>query len=137
MDFAVVFFPHSRSADVVPANSVQGQLNCGITTKVRWSGRLYTAKILFAGPKELCELKVLQVTGEGELADGPFEIAASGSTSAAATPVGPNSEERERMRRLISIEEHIESNTETVGRIHRTVTNIEPRVIRLEKTLKV
>ncbi|VDL80382.1 unnamed protein product [Nippostrongylus brasiliensis] len=92
-------------------------------------------KILFAGPKELCELNVQRVTAEGELADGPFEIAASGSTSSAETPAGPSSEEKERMTRLISIEERVAHSTETVGRIHRLVANNEQRLIRLERML--
>ncbi|VDL87093.1 unnamed protein product [Nippostrongylus brasiliensis] len=136
MEFAVVFFLHSLTADVVPARSVQGELKCGLTTKVRWGGRLYAAKILFIGPKELCELKVPQVTAEGELTDGPFEMAAIGdSTATEVTPVVSNSEERERIQRMINIEERTASTNEMMSRMHRMLFNIDQRLSRVGKTV--
>ncbi|VDL72512.1 unnamed protein product [Nippostrongylus brasiliensis] len=136
MEFAVVFFLHSLTVDVVPAKAVQGDLKRGVTTKVRWGGRLYAAKILFIGPKELCELKVPQVTAEGELVDGPFEIAAvRDPTSSEVTSVNRNLEEMEIEQRMINIEERSASTNEMLSRIERMLLNFDQRMSDIERTV--
>lgn len=44
-DFAVVYFPRSKNADVVAASSVNGTCVVGETRRVRWHEKTYSAKI--------------------------------------------------------------------------------------------
>ncbi|WKY09985.1 hypothetical protein Q1695_002380 [Nippostrongylus brasiliensis] len=74
MSFAIAFFPHSSTADVVPATAVLGEVKRGVTTKVKWCGRSYTAKLLFIGPKVLCETKISKVSRSGELLEEEFDM---------------------------------------------------------------
>ncbi|WKY15077.1 hypothetical protein Q1695_000525 [Nippostrongylus brasiliensis] len=67
MSLAIVFFPHSSSADVVPASAVHGDVRRGAVTKAKWGDRTYIAKVLYVSPKELCELKIKHVTADERL----------------------------------------------------------------------
>ncbi|WKY16473.1 hypothetical protein Q1695_001261 [Nippostrongylus brasiliensis] len=60
MSFVIAFFRHSSTADVVPASAVNGEVRRGVTTKIRWGGRAYIAKVGL-------------VTADGELTDEPFD----------------------------------------------------------------
>ncbi|VDP09797.1 unnamed protein product [Heligmosomoides polygyrus] len=74
MAFALVFFSHSCTSDVVPLSAVPHGCVVGDVTKVRWESRSYKAKIIFIGRKEICELKSSSVTADGELLEDVFDV---------------------------------------------------------------
>lgn len=72
--FSGVFFPRSRTSDVVSLDDVIGTPHIGRILKVRWHGKVYTAKVVCVGTKEECEEKLLRLTSDGELIDSSYEI---------------------------------------------------------------
>ncbi|VDL86710.1 unnamed protein product [Nippostrongylus brasiliensis] len=72
--WVVVYFPRTKTVDVMNASAVCGEVTVGDKTKVKWNERMYTAKIMFVGPKLLCEQKAPQVTKEGFLEEFGFEV---------------------------------------------------------------
>ncbi|KAK5975077.1 hypothetical protein GCK32_020328 [Trichostrongylus colubriformis] len=74
MSFALIFFPHSRTSDVVPLSSVAHGAQMGGTTRVRWQGRNHKGKVLFTGPREICEMNAQCVSADGELIEDVFDV---------------------------------------------------------------
>ncbi|KAL6726613.1 hypothetical protein Aduo_008567 [Ancylostoma duodenale] len=74
MQYALVFFRQSRKACVVPRADVEGEFKLQANVKARRDGRSQSAKIIFIGPKRLCESKMDYITTTGRLNDDDFEI---------------------------------------------------------------
>ncbi|WKY06168.1 hypothetical protein Q1695_006404 [Nippostrongylus brasiliensis] len=92
--------------------------------------------VLYAGPKELCELKVGQVTAEGDLVNQEFELASlGGSGSSGANPPPPSSEERERVQRWATMEEHCATSADLHRADHRLLLSMDQLLRQMAKTL--
>ncbi|VDO89504.1 unnamed protein product [Heligmosomoides polygyrus] len=117
MSFALVFFLHCRTRDVILVTDIREGTEVGAVTKARWNGRMYKAKVLYIGPKELCEVKAPNVTEEGELVDTPFDVSRSSllldEESSSNTRLNTSMEEeqmrfnKEGVTRLIKVEESV------------------------------
>ncbi|WKX97021.1 hypothetical protein Q1695_013010 [Nippostrongylus brasiliensis] len=139
MSFVIAFFRHSSTADVVPASAVNGEVRRGVTTKVRWGGRAYIAKILYVGPRELCESKVGLVTADGELTDEPFDIVpfedSVTNEHTAVRPETPTAAERESVLQLRTIQEKLATAVELLNKSLKNDKKEELRAERIEKML--
>ncbi|WKY16821.1 hypothetical protein Q1695_001437 [Nippostrongylus brasiliensis] len=139
MSFVIAFFRHSSTADVVPASAVNGEVRRGVTTKVRWGGRAYIAKILYVGPRELCESKVGLVTADGELTDEPFDIVpfedSVTNEHTAVRPETPTAAERESVLQLRTIQENLATAVELLNKSLKNDKKEELRAERIEKML--
>ncbi|WKY05424.1 hypothetical protein Q1695_005994 [Nippostrongylus brasiliensis] len=140
MSFVIAFFRHSSTADVVPASAVNGEVRRGVTTKVRWGGRAYIAKILHVGPRELCESKVGLVTAElGELTDEPFDIVpfedSVTNEHTAVRPETPTAAEGESVLQLRTIQENLATAVERLDKSLKNDKKEELRAERIEKML--
>ncbi|EYC25066.1 hypothetical protein Y032_0012g1682 [Ancylostoma ceylanicum] len=71
---SVVYFPLTKDSDVVDINDLTGDSSIGSNVKVRWHGKLYSAKVLFKGSKTACETAVKEVTFEGTIPERFFLI---------------------------------------------------------------
>ncbi|KAL6723952.1 hypothetical protein Aduo_018894 [Ancylostoma duodenale] len=79
----VAFFLMNKDSDVVDMSDVTGDSSVGSTAKVRWHGKLYSAKILFKGSEAACETAVKEITSDGNIPEifphcrwHPFKISA-------------------------------------------------------------
>ncbi|KAK5975267.1 hypothetical protein GCK32_013061 [Trichostrongylus colubriformis] len=137
MSFALVFFPHTRTSDVVPCSSFSHGCNVGETTRVRWEGRSYKGKILFVGAKELCEMKANSISADGELIEDIFDVSnapqTSGSLGSDSSEGGPSAVEREQMMRQIRMEEDIKFIKDMLIQMNATLSSNSERIGRLEQ----
>ncbi|VDP54434.1 unnamed protein product [Heligmosomoides polygyrus] len=72
--FAIVYFLRAKNADILPLSSIHGDCAVGETRRVTWHDKAYSAKIVFVGPKKVCERKVKDVSVNGELPPPVFDI---------------------------------------------------------------
>ncbi|KAK6037812.1 hypothetical protein COOONC_24681 [Cooperia oncophora] len=138
MSFALIFFPHTRTSDVVPISSIPHGTKTGDTTKVRWEGRSYKGKVLFVGPKELCEMKTSSVSTDGELVEDVFDVscALADQVSASQTDTAgerSSAREREEMMRSIRMEEDISLIKNMLIQINATLAAHSQRMDILEQ----
>lgn len=137
MSFAIVYFPHTATADVVPASSIIGEHPVGSTTKVKWGRRTYTAKVLFTGPMEICEMKMTHVTAGGELIEDVFDIATVDEVpDTVQRDPSSSPTEREIVRRLTAVEERLACVADLLMRLERKIVLGEDQRNRMEGMLR-
>ncbi|VDL69610.1 unnamed protein product [Nippostrongylus brasiliensis] len=140
MSFVIVSFRHSSTADVVPASAVKGGTKRGVTTKVRWGGRSYIAKIRYVGPKELCEVKVGLVTADGELANKPLDIVPFDGSVIDEHPMArletPTAAERESVL-LRTIKENVATAVELLNINNKLIKNDKKEELQAERIEKM
>lgn len=92
----VFFFSHSRTSDDVPTTAIVDDANVGNDALIKWNGHTYKAKValpfhqfcpyifnqfswmdnisvIFIGRKQICEVKLPLLTGDGELIEDIFD----------------------------------------------------------------
>ncbi|KHJ84367.1 hypothetical protein OESDEN_15920 [Oesophagostomum dentatum] len=132
----VVFFPGPKNTDIVTASCVAGEIDVGTITKVRWQGRAYRAKIVFAGSKNACEAAIKNVTEEGDMND-TFFLAGDSATVLDANV--DNNQRQDYAETKAAIQEVLTQlgllsrNTTAMLREHRIA--VEAKLIRLETRL--
>ncbi|VDO29126.1 unnamed protein product [Heligmosomoides polygyrus] len=72
--FVIVYFLGAKNADILPLSSIHGDCAVGETRRVTWHDKAYSAKIVFVGPKKVCERKVKDVSVNCELPPPVFDI---------------------------------------------------------------
>ncbi|KAK5979553.1 hypothetical protein GCK32_007787 [Trichostrongylus colubriformis] len=137
MSFALIFFPHSRTSDVVPSPSVAQGAQTGDTTRVRWQGRNYKGKVLYTGPKEICEMKAQCVSADGELIEDVFDVSSvpadQAPRSEAQVEQSPSPSERELIMRITRIEEELSLVKNMVIQMSITLSSLAERSLRSEQ----
>ncbi|VDO91385.1 unnamed protein product [Heligmosomoides polygyrus] len=107
---------------------------------------MYKAKVLYIGPKELCEVKAPNVTEEGELVDTPFDVSRSSllldEEPSSNTHLNTSMEE-EQMRfnkdcvnRLIKVEESVGLLKDLVVQMNTCTISSTQRLERVEMVCK-
>ncbi|KAK5966446.1 hypothetical protein GCK32_008530 [Trichostrongylus colubriformis] len=130
MSYFLVFLLQDRSSCIVPASSAIGDPEVGDIAKIRWEGRIYKVKVLYSGPKELCELKFSSVTTDGELREDLFEV--SFPHYLADSPNWETAKARA-VGSLDGIEENISSIKEMMIKMYSLVVSLSERMDKLEE----
>lgn len=100
---------------------------------------MFTAKVLFTGPQEICEMKVMKVTADGEMRQDAIDLGAAYESPIPNTlerEPSPSPAQREYVRRLVAIEEKLACTTEIVQRLQRKMTLGECQEQRTESMLR-